>query len=52
MFLFKEKRYGIFKNLYKTSDFFKYLKMYKLIIIIFKNNLLLKKVLINFEINL
>ena len=49
MFLFEKKRYDIFENLYEIPNFFKYLKIYKLIIIIFKNNLLLKKTLINFE---
>ena len=49
MFLFKEKRYDIFEDFYEILNFFKYLKIYKLITIIFKNNSLLKKVLINFE---
>ena len=48
MFLFKKKRYDIFENFYKILNFFKYLKIYKLITIIFKDNSLLKKALINF----
>ena len=49
MFLFEEERYGIFENFYEISNFFKYLKIYKLITIIFKDNSLLKEVLISFE---
>ena len=52
MFLFEKKRYDIFENLYEISNLFKYLKIYKLITIIFKDNSLLKKALINFEKNL
>ena len=51
MFLFEEKRYDIFEDFYEISNFFKYLKIYKLITIIFKDNSLLKKVLINFKKN-
>ena len=52
MFLFEKKRYDIFENLYKILNFFKYLKIYKLITIIFKNNSLLKIFLISFKKNL
>ena len=43
MFLFEKKQYDIFENFYKILNFFKYLKIYKLITIIFKDNSLLKK---------